>query len=99
MRRSSASRSASVMVGASQPRFAGFTTVLDFVAGGILACARGGAFFALAVASAMRRWHVRRQTIHALLELDDHILKDIGLSRSTVFAAARDQEAMRRGWF
>jgi uncharacterized protein YjiS (DUF1127 family) len=59
-----------------------------------------GRLAALEVVSAVRRWDLRRQTIRTLLELDDHILKDVGLSRSTVLAAVRDQkEAMRRGWF
>jgi uncharacterized protein YjiS (DUF1127 family) len=100
MQQSSTSRSASVVAGSAQPPFAEFTTALDFVTDGILTCARAGRLAALEVVSAVRRWDLRRQTIRTLLELDDHILKDVGLSRSTVLAAVRDQkEAMRRGWF
>jgi uncharacterized protein YjiS (DUF1127 family) len=100
MPQSSTRRSGSAVAAPPQPPFTEFTTALDFVAEGILTCARTGKVAAREVVSAVWRWHLRRQTIRALLELDDRILKDVGLSRSTVFAAARDQnEAMRRGWF
>jgi uncharacterized protein YjiS (DUF1127 family) len=100
MRRSLTNRAAVAGARASQPPFVEFTGAADSVSGGILAGARALGALAQGAVAAARRWHERRQTIRALLDLDDHRLKDIGLSRSTILAAVRDQkEAMRRGWF
>jgi uncharacterized protein YjiS (DUF1127 family) len=86
--------------GAAQMPSSDFLTALNLVAQRMIAAERERAGPGLAVVAAVRRWHQRRQTIRTLLELDDHLLKDIGLTRSTIFAAVRDQkEAMRRGWF
>jgi uncharacterized protein YjiS (DUF1127 family) len=39
---------------------------------------------------AMRRWYKMRIAIGELRELDDRMLSDIGLSRSTLYSAARE---------
>jgi len=39
---------------------------------------------------AFRRWRRMSRAMGELRELDDRMLKDIGLSRSTLYAAARD---------
>jgi uncharacterized protein YjiS (DUF1127 family) len=53
------------------------------------------AFAALAVSAVVRflAWEERRRTRVALAKLDDHILKDIGLTKDDV-----DQELGRRNW-
>lgn len=37
-----------------------------------------------AAVATLRLWYRRRVTIHRLQELDDHMLKDIGLGRSEI---------------
>lgn len=39
--------------------------------------------------AAVRRWHLRRITVHSLRELSDHALRDIGLHRSEIQWVAR----------
>jgi uncharacterized protein YjiS (DUF1127 family) len=86
--------------GATHAASSDFLTALDLVAQKMIAAERERSRPGLAIVLAVRRWHQRRRTIRTLLELDDHRLKDIGLTRSTILAAFRDQkEAMRRGWF
>ncbi len=48
-----------------------------------------------ALARARRRWQWRR-TAARILDLDEHRLADIGLSRTEVVAAARRGRALRR---
>lgn len=49
---------------------------------------------------AVHRWQWRRRTLRALDQLEDHMLKDIGLSRSTILDAIDAQEhPTQRGWF
>ncbi|ANT59259.1 MULTISPECIES: DUF1127 domain-containing protein [Roseobacteraceae] len=51
------------------------------------------AAIALRVAVVTAKWSERRHTRRALLELDDHLLRDVGLERT---AALR--EARRKFW-
>jgi uncharacterized protein YjiS (DUF1127 family) len=49
---------------------------------------------------AIWRWHQVRRTSHRLARLQDHILRDIGLSRMSIESATqrrvREEEAFRR---
>jgi uncharacterized protein YjiS (DUF1127 family) len=42
----------------------------------------------IGVIEPVRSWRRRRAAFEALLELDDHLLKDIGIRRSDAWAAA-----------
>jgi len=51
-----------------------------------------------AIAAAFRRWSVRRaerRAVAALRELDDLMLRDLGLSRSDIVAAVRGEVRLR----
>jgi uncharacterized protein YjiS (DUF1127 family) len=45
--------------------------------------------FVLSILRALRNWLQYRRTLYALQRLDDRILRDIGLSRSSLLAAAK----------
>lgn len=49
------------------------------------------ALVALRFAGAVTKWDQRHRTRHALAELDDHLLRDIGLT----YAQARKESAKR----
>jgi uncharacterized protein YjiS (DUF1127 family) len=50
----------------------------------------GAGLFVYIAASQVRRWLRMRRAISELRQLDDRMLSDIGLSRSTLYAAARE---------
>jgi uncharacterized protein YjiS (DUF1127 family) len=43
------------------------------------------------VVAVLRQWRERRQATHALLSLDDRMLKDIGLTRGDIWAAVHGE--------
>ncbi len=51
---------------------------------------------------AIWRWYQVRRTSRQLAQLQDHILRDIGLSRTSIESSTlrrvRDEEALRRGF-
>ncbi len=50
-------------------------------------------------ADVVRRWHRMHRAIGELRELDDRLLEDIGLNRSTLFAAARERHGFGKRGF
>lgn len=48
-----------------------------------------------AAAGRLRLWYRRQVTIHRLQELDDHMLKDIGLGRSEIDGFVRNTDPDR----
>ncbi len=50
----------------------------------------GAGLFVLATLSTIRRWARMQRAIHELRQLDDRMLADIGLNRSSLYAAARE---------
>lgn len=48
-----------------------------------------------AAARRLRLWYRRQVTIHRLQELDDHMLKDIGLGRSEIDGLVRNTDPDR----
>ncbi len=50
--------------------------------------------FAGAIAGAITKWHKRNKAIRELSALSDHLLKDIGISRSEIRGVVFDVDAM-----
>jgi len=45
----------------------------------------------------LRQWHRRRAAIRHLRQLDDHLLRDIGIERSGIESAVDQRPARRHG--
>jgi uncharacterized protein YjiS (DUF1127 family) len=55
---------------------------------------RRAAETALALADAFYRWRRRERDLHHVLQLDDHLLRDIGLTRDQVLGGALNRERL-----
>lgn len=73
--------------------FAGVTAPLGFVAEGILAAIKLGGEAVRDLGVMLARWRIERNTLHELRALDEHMLRDIGLTRAMIDAVAYDHRA------